>query len=289
MSPDELARLIEELVLKADSAFAKNMAKVQNMLYEEILSIVKNLEIEDGYIIQNSNNRNLLSQAEEKISGVFSSALYQASVSSYVAIIPKIDELNQRYFSTFKGFKENKQFLKSLQSQSIKTVEKYVLQDGLESQVISPLSQILNQNINSGGKFSGFLEQIKTYVVGNDQVEGRALSYSRTFLRDSMMTYSRTFQQSVTVDLKTEFYLYSGGLIDTSRPFCIERAGRFFHHKEIEKWASLEWAGKKAGTTESSIFLFAAGWNCGHEIIPVDSSIVPDDVIERAEKAGWVK
>jgi len=289
MSPDELARLIEELVLKADASFSRNMVRVQNTLYEDLLSVVKNLETEDGYILQNSNNRNILSLAEEKVSEVFSGALYQASVSSYVAIIPKIDELNQQYFSTFKGFKENKQFLKSLQSQSIKTVEKYVLQDGLESQVISPLSQILNQNINSGGKFSGFLEQIKTYVKGNDQVEGRALSYSRTFLRDSMFTYSRSFQQSVTADLKTDYYLYAGGLIDTSRPFCIERAGKFFHHREIEQWASLDWSGKKSGTTESSIFLFAAGWNCNHEIIPVDSSIVPEDVIERAENAGYVK
>lgn len=289
MSPDELARLIEELVIKADASFARNMVRVQNTLYEDILSIVKNLETEDGYILQSATNRKLLAEAENKISEVFSGALYQASVSSYVAIIPKIDELNQQYFTSFKAFKENKQFLKSLQGQTIKTVEKYVLQDGLESQVISPLSQILNQNVNSGGKFSGFLDQIKTFIQGSDQVEGRAISYSRTFLRDSMMTYSRTFQQSVTADLGLEFYLYAGGLIDTSRPFCIDRAGKFFHHREIEQWASLEWAGKKAGTTESSIFLFAAGWNCAHEIIPVDVSIVPEDVIERAEKAGYVK
>lgn len=290
MSPDELARQIEEIILSSDAKFASSMGRVQNTLYEQLLVIIKNLEVdEDGYILQSAANRKILYEAETKISEIFSQGIYQNAVSSYVSVIPQVDELNQRYFSTFKAFKENKQFLKSLQNQTIKTVEKFVLQDGLESQVISPLSQILNQNVNSGGKFSGFLQQIRDYIKGNDKVEGRAISYSRTFLRDSMFTYARTFQQSVTNDLGLEFYLYSGPIIDKTRSFCEDRAGKFFHHREIELWASLEWTGKKAGTTESSIFLFAGGWNCNHQLIPVSSNIVPEDVIERAENAGYVK
>ena len=76
--------------------------------------------------------------------------------------------------------------------------------------------------------------------------------------------------------------------MDKTRSFCEERTGKFFHHKEIEQWASLDWAGKKAGTTESSIFLFAGGWNCAHELIPVDRIIVPDEVIQRAMQAGFI-
>lgn len=289
MLPDELARQIEEIILAADGRFASSMGRVQNALYEELLIIIKSLEVDpDGYILQNSANRRILSEAEAKISEVFASRTYQDSVARYVFTVQRIDELNQQYFTTIPKFKENKQFLKSLQNQTIRTVEKYVLQDGLQSQVIDPLSQILNQNVNSGGKFSGFLQQIQDYIKGNDKVEGRALSYSRTFLRDSMFTYSRTYQQSVTNDLGLEFYLYSGGVMDKTRSFCEERTGKFFHHREIEKWAALTWAGKKSGTTESSIFLFAGGWNCAHELIPVDKNIVPQDVIERAMQEGFI-
>lgn len=289
MSPDELARQIEEIILAADARFAASMNRVQNTLYESLLVIVKSLEVDqDGYILQNTANRKILAEAEVKISEIFASSVYQNAVTSYVFTIPAVDALNQKYFTTIPKFKENKLFLKSLQTQTIKTVEKYVLQDGLESQVISPLSQILNQNVNSGGKFSGFLQQIRDYIKGNGQVEGRAISYSRTFLRDSLFTYSRTYQQSVTNDLGLEFYLYSGGIMDSTRLFCQERTGKFFHHREIEKWATLSWAGKKAGTTESSIFLFAGGWNCGHELIPVDVSIVPEDVFARALQNGYL-
>lgn len=283
MTPETLATAIDQLILNADSRYAAALGRIQVDLYNQLTSILSGLELDaDGYIKQSSVNRKVLSEADRKIQEVFSSSLYTTAVSNYVAVVPKVDLQNVKYFTAIdEGFKPNKLFLKNLQADTITTVEKYVLQDGLQSQVINPLSQILNQNVNSGGRFTAFLEQVKTYIVGNDQVEGRAMSYTRTYLRDTLFTYSRTYQQAITNDLGLNYYLYSGGLIDKSRPFCQERAGQFFSHKEIEAMASLEWAGKKQGTTESSIFLFAGGWNCGHQIIPVHESIVPKEVIDR--------
>lgn len=291
MTPTELAKAIDSLILNADSRYVTGIGRIQNKLYSELIVILKDLELDsNGYIKQNGGNRKILRLANEKINEVFSSPSYVTTVNNYVAAVQAIDLQNVKYFTAIEeSFKPNKIFLRNLQTETIATIERYVLRDGLQSQVIGPLSQILNQNVNSGGKFSGFLEQIKTYVIGNSEVEGRALSYTRTYLRDSLFTYSRTFQQSITSDLGLEFYLYAGGLIDKSRPFCIERAGKYFHHKEIESWASLEWAGKKQGTTESSIFIFAAGWNCAHEIIPVTQIIVPENVIARARSLGFVK
>lgn len=283
MTPHQLAQEIEDLVMTADGRYVSTIGRVQRALYNQLITDLKNLETDaDGYIKQNAANRKVISEASRTINEVFSSPIYTSAVSNYVAVVPRLDSLNENYFSGLDStFQTNKQFLRSLQRDTIATVEKYVLKDGLQSQVISPLSQILNQNVNSGGQFSGFLDQVKTYIVGNDQVEGRALSYTRTYLRDTLFTYSRTYQQSITNDLGLEYYLYSGGLIDKSRPFCIERAGKYFSHKEIESWASEDWAGKKQGTTASSIFVFAAGYNCGHQIIPVSTLIVPKEVIDR--------
>lgn len=283
MNPEELAQVIETLIINADSRYVSAIGRAQKDLHNQLTGILKELELDqDGYIKQNAGNRKILTTADNKINEVFSSSIYTTAVNNYVNVISKIDVQNTKYFTSIdEGFKPKKLFLKNLQADTIATVEKYVLRDGLQSQVINPLSQILNQNVNSGGQFAGFQQQVRDYILGNAQVEGRALSYTRTYLRDSMFTYSRTYQQSITNDLGLEYYLYSGGLIDKSRPFCIHRAGNYYSHKEIESWASEEWAGKKQGTTESSIFLFAGGWNCAHSIIPVSSSIVPKEVIER--------
>jgi len=283
MDPQALARAIEELIANADGRYIDSLGRIQTTLNSELLAILKDLELDsEGYIKQSAANRKILRDADKVINEVFSSTPYTTAVSKYVSLIGKIDTLNSEYFSSIdESFSPNKLFLKNLQADTIASIEKNVMRDGLQSQVIEPLSKILNQNVNSGGKFSGFLEQIRNYILGNDQVEGRAMSYTRTYLRDSLFTYSRTYQQAITADLGLTYYLYSGGIIDKSRPFCEERAGKYFSHKEIEDMASLEWAGKKQGTTESSIFLFAGGWNCGHQIIPVSSVVVPQDVIDR--------
>lgn len=283
MTPETLARAIETLILNADNRYVSAIGRVQRDLYNQLTVILTELELDaDGYIKQSAANRKVLTTADKKINEVFSSSIYTTAVSNYVSVVPKVDLQNVKYFTAIdEGFKPNKLFLKNLQTDTIATIEKYVLQDGLQSQVINPLSQILNQNVNSGGRFSGFLDQIRTYILGNDKVEGRAMSYTRTYLRDSLFTYSRTFQQSITNDLGLEFYLYSGGIIDKTRPFCAERNGNYYSHKEIEAMAGLDWQGKKQGTTESSIFLFAGGWNCGHQIIPVSKLIVPQEVIDR--------
>lgn len=282
MNPHELAVTIEQLILESDAKYVVSLSRIQSKLYADLLAILKELELEDGYIKQSAANRRILSKADLKIADTYTGPAYNAAVTSYVSVIPKIDLTNVKYFTAVdETFNSNKQYLKNIQKDLISVVEQHVLQDGLQSQVIDPLSQILSQNVNAGGRFSGFIDQLREYVVGSPSVDNKALSYTRTYLRDTLFTYSRTYQQSVTSDLGLEYYFYSGGVMDTTRAFCLERVGQYFHKKEIEAWAELEWRGKKAGTTETSIFFFAGGWQCQHQIIPVSEFVVPQSVKDR--------
>lgn len=283
MLPERLAGQIEAIILAGDARFASAVEKVQTDLFNKLSLQLKDLETDsDGYILQSANNRKVMANAENTILSVFRDPYYVGAVTNYMGAIPKINDLNEQYFASISdSFKPNRVFLKSLQQQTISSVEKYVLQDGLESQVVEPLVSILNQNINSGGKFTGFMEQVKTFVEGNDKVDGRAVNYTRVYLRNVLFQYARSYQQSVTADLKLEWYLYSGGLIDKSREFCIERSGKYFHQSEVEGWAKLSWQGKDPLTTESSIFVLAGGFSCIHTIIPVSKIIVPKEDLAR--------
>jgi hypothetical protein len=180
-------------------------------------------------------------------------------------------------------FSPNRNFIRELQRQVIRDVNSNLLNEGVIANVKTPLNQILNQNINSGGSFAGFQTQLTNFIKGNDKIEGRLLSYTKTHLSDTLFTYSRSWQEAVTADLKLEFYLYSGGLTaGGSRDFCIKHAGNFYHRKEIEAFAKQEWKGKNPLTTKSSIFVLAGGYNCRHSFIPVSEKIVPKEVLERA-------
>lgn len=297
MTPEELAAEIERLIVANNTRFAAMVGNVQGSLYNRIIAILKDLELDtEGYIKQSAANRKVLRKAQNAFDEILSNSPYQKAVEGHLNLIPKLDSLNESYFKTISdAFSPNRNFIRELQRQVIRDVNTSLLNEGIIVQVREPLNQILSQNINSGGSFAGFQDQLKNFIKGNEKVEGRLLRYTTTYTADTLFAYSRTWQDAVTSDLGLEFYLYSGGLTKEgkkssgSREFCIDRAGNYYHRKEIEGWADLEWQGKNPLTTESSIFTLAGGYNCKHSMIPVSEKIVPEPVIQRAVEAGYKK
>jgi hypothetical protein len=289
MNPEELAEALAALISGAEERFTAAIGRIQERMYRKYVSVLKNLETDNqGYILQSSANRTILREVEGSFDEVIKSGTYQKAVEDALGAVPDIDKLNQGYFKTVSdSFKLNRVYLTSLQRSVISDLNTYLLQDGLTASIKLPLNQLLRQNVNSGGSFSGMLDQLRKYVTGMEN-EGKLLRYSRGILTDTLFNYSRAYQESVTRDLGLEWYFYSGAKTAPgkgskgSREFCIERMNQYWHRTEVESWASLEWSGKNSATTESSIFIYAGGHNCRHSLIPVHVVSVPKEAIERA-------
>lgn len=283
MRPHDLADKIEGLIIAANEQYAKAIVTVETKLYDDLVTVLRFVDLDsEGYIKQNAGNRQILRAAQKQFDTTINNSGYQSAVERHLSVIGKIDALNESYFESISSaFKPNRVFIKSLQTNAIETANQYLLQDGLVAQIKLPLNEILSQNFNAGGSFSGMLNQVRTFIKGNDKLDGRLTSYSRGILRDALFQYSRAYQQSVTTDLNLVWYNYTGGILDKSRPFCIERSGKYYHQSEVESWADLNWAGKNNLTTKSSIFILAGGHNCAHSIIPVHESIVPQEAKDR--------
>jgi hypothetical protein len=283
MSARQLAEEIETLVAEAMEASGIAIDEFQKRLYNGLLRIIKDLELDsDGYIKQTAINRRVLYDAENFIYESLPGKDLTEIVTTALKVIPGMDALNAEYFTGIsKSFSPNRAFVKSLQNQTIRSIESNLLQDGLTASIRNPLVNILYQNVNSGGQFSGFLQQVRSFIAGDNEIEGRVYSYSRTFLSDALFDYSRAYQQSMTADLGLEWYSYNGGVMDKTRPFCEERVDKFYHQKEVEGWVNEEWQGKRAGTTKSSIFVYCGGYNCRHSLIPVSERIVPKEDLDR--------
>lgn len=283
MKPKEFASTLEDIILSSNGEFLSALLDIQDKIYSKVLGKLKNLELnEAGNIIQNASNRAIAREAGNAFSEALKQSGYLNEVEIYISVIPKIDLLAENYFASIDdAFKPNRQFMASLQKQTIQGLENQLFNAGLESQIKQPLVDIMNQNINSGGQFAGFLDQVKTYITGNAQVDGRLYSYARTLTRDALFNYARALQQSITNDLGLVWYYYLGGIMDKTREFCLERVDRYWHESEVKSWAALDWQGKRSDTTESSIFIYAGGWNCTHSLVPVSDSVVPKNDLER--------
>lgn len=289
MTASKLADQIEGLIVEANGVYAGRILSVQTKLYNDLVTILRFVDLDDqGYIKQNAGNRAILREAQNQFDKTINASGYQSALENHLKVIPAIDDLNNAYFESISSaFKPNRVFIQQIQAQTIETVNSLILQDGLAAQIKLPLNQILQQNINTGGSFSGMLNQVKTFIQGNEDVDGRLVSYSKNILHDTLFQYARAYQNSVTNDLKLVWYRYVGGVMDKSRPFCIDRNGGFFIQKEIESWADESWAGKNPLTTKSSIFILCGGYSCRHSMIPVHESIVPAEDKRRAEELGF--
>lgn len=94
-----------------------------------------------------------------------------------------------------------------------------------------------------------------------------------------------------------EWYVYRGGVTDTTREFCRKRNGEYFHFKEIMDFAKEDWEGKHPKTTERTIFKYSGGFcnvgdideTCHHVFMPTSISAVPKDAIRRNIAKGYLK
>jgi hypothetical protein len=290
MTPKNLAQQLEAKSLAAIERLNKVVISAQNDAFGDVVVIVKKLSLDkEGYILQNAENRAIIRDANRAFAKAIEQSGYVEGLNNFTVTFQVLDDLNGQYFSDFSGYNPNRTFMKALQKQAISDIESLLLNEGLEAQIKLPLQQMLSQNVNTGGSFQGMYKQIQDFIKGTETEDGKLLRYSKQITKDVLFNYSRSYQQSVASDLALEFYLYVGGVIRTSRDWCREKAGNFFHHKEVESWAGEESPGKRPDTSKSSIFIFAGGYGCLHQILPVSVAVVPKEVIDRAIKEGYYK
>lgn len=286
MTPNQLTDRVSGIVEKAEKALEKSVNSTQKALFEEIQILLNKLELDpEGLIKQNQANRKILARADEYFNQAFKDSGYFQSLNSYSDSIGELTAVNSNYFNfVLDSFKVDAQYLKSLQTSAIQTIENYLANDGLELTLKQPLREILNVNVNSGASLADMTKQVRQFILGTQDTEGKLMRYSKQISRDTLFNYSSAFQESVSQKSGLQYYLYSGASRKDSRDFCVTHANKYYHKKEVEKWAGQSWQGKRSGTTSSTIFVYRGGYNCEHSLIPVSESVVPKDVLERTKK-----
>lgn len=172
-----------------------------------------------------------------------------------------------------------------------------VIGDGLNPQLFTPLREALIDGIGTGSSYSEMLENIRTISIGNDELEGSLLRYSRLIVSDTLATTDRQFTQLVGDELGLEWYRYLGGTMKTTRCFCQERNRGYFHIEEIRSWGRGEnlgncneggrWQGMRRGTNADTIVVYLGGYNCQHSLIPVSEASVPRERLLEAIQKGY--
>ena len=290
MSIEEIILAKEQRLEDIPNEFLTSVEKLQKDILKTILKYVGQLEKVGDKLKVSARNFEISAQIVEELKKIIVGEDYITAVTSFAKQFDTQAEMSDKYFAKeFTGFKTSDVADAVLQNAKTNAIGA-LIDTTPKTRFIDPLKSLLDQQISSGAGFGEMVDNITTYAIGDKEVDGQLLQYSRQIAHDTFAVTDRAYTNAVATELDIEFYQYFGGLVRDSRPFCETRHGKFYHYKEIEKWGEQgDWAGKMPNTNSQTIFILAGGFNCRHSILPRSLFSVPKDVITRNINNGNFK
>jgi len=295
----ELLKTKNAQLVSVPNALQTVAEKEQKKILKGIQALVSELDVKNGQIIINKRNLKLISEIDSELKKVFLTDEYVDAVKEFAKGIDKQAVLNDKLIKS--GFGEVKDFAASEAYLDIakKGAIKSFIGAPIDTEFIKPIQSLLENSVASGASVQETIKNIETFIIGNDKVDGKLLRYTKQISNDTFAITDRTYTSIVSDLLESEWFYYAGGEIDTTRCFCNERVGKYFHYKEIESWGNGEnlgecnigggkWAGQIDGTNSKTIYSYLGGYNCMHSLMPVSEAVVPESDIERAKSLGYI-
>lgn len=228
MSPDEFYSRLQSRIDQAVEKFSEGVEASQNFIYGRINAIIKGLELNGGRIRQNRDNRALLRKVSREVNRIIFSPAFQKKTDELITDFERLAGISQRFYKV-----SDQAFISDLEKLAIDNVVA-LLDDGIKTELQGPIKNILNSNISTGGNFVDLQDQLSTEIRGNSQRLGSMERYTKLFTNDSLSDFSASYNEAIANKLGLEFYKYIGPKADNTRAFCLTRAGKFYHKREVE-------------------------------------------------------
>ncbi len=130
---------------------------------------------------------------------------------------------------------------------------------------------MMNQAIGAKMSLADFRKQFKAVFLGSGKKPGMLEYQFQRATFDLYQTIDRAANYEYAQSLGLNYAVYSGTIIETSRPFCEERVNKVFSRQQIEAWKDLDFQGKNSPVYNP--YIHCGGYNCRHHL-----SFVSDEV-----------
>lgn len=280
---------------KSPERFQLAIEKAQQQIWMQIEKQFDKLETKGGKVIQSNKNLAVISKIIKQLRAVSSlpTGDYFTAVKTFLSEFEDADKVSLKLAKIIDETLQPSQFSNSIR-ELYKEVAIQQLFTNPKSNTETTLRNNLINSIASGATFSETVKSARDIVIGGPDTDGRMLANIKTVAATSVAVSTRGYSAIINAEAGVEWYRYVGGEIDTTRLFCDERNGKYFHKKEIEKWGNGEnagdvmgikkdgtWYGMIEGTNSASIFANCGGWNCRHDLVAVSFFAVPQTVVQR--------
>ncbi len=283
--------------------WAEKIVKFQPSLLNRLNRLASGLTTTaEGFIELTSENLVRIDQIMEGLKQYMTTGEYRAIVKDLDTGFIAQEARTIAYFESSFGSAPVTSFGSTLYNVRRAQMVDTVIADGLSAMLYTPVRDTLLDGVASGASYTDLFTNLERLAVGNDDLEGVLLRYSRQLVSDTLATTDRQFTQIVSDELGLEWFQWLGGRMDTTRCICNKNNGKYFHKKEIEALGEGDkkmvgecwdkkyiWQGRYRGTNAENIFSWVGGYNCQHSLLPKSDFDVPKKDIVRAVESGYYK
>lgn len=302
MTPDKIITELEDLIEANITAFNESMPAVQKQAYKEVLNLMSDLDkYSDGTVKASVKNVKLIAKIKQRLQEVIIDGSYNKRLKKLLETYDEITKLQNQYFSATVQQFTVPAVLAELQKQAIDITIESLGEQGMNVNVINPVRDILNKNITTGGKVADMTEEVRAYLLGDQETDGRLAKYAKQITTDALNQYSANYNKVISDDLGFEWYRYSGSLRKTSRELCVKLIEAkkgcmpYIHKSQIQDIVNGYICGERvaiykktglpqgmiAGTNASNFFVNRGGYSCNHQLTGVPSSFVPKELKDK--------
>lgn len=250
MTIKEIANLGEQrdkLIALLNSRFEASVSAAQrDMLNSFMTGFVDMLQRdENGNIASNTYNQNMLTTIDQ----LYNNFAKKHNVLIMAALMKGVDgvlNFNNKYFSTL----TEKSRLTPIKAQAVNNIKAWLGIDGDKTKTNGYLDTLINNPTvkNQIKDFSvravygrkgwfALKKETEEFINGKEAGSlGAFQKYYRNYTYDLISQVDRATGETYANNLKFEFAIYEGGLMDRSRPFCKEHNGNVYHISEILKF-----------------------------------------------------
>ena len=291
-------------IKQAVTRFNKNIPKAQRAMFDAINEEMNRLDLyPDGRVRTTAKNLSILASIRNKMLRVLVTPEYRSEVKEFAKAFNEVTVLQNAYWKEQEATFKPRPVLKALRKQAITDTVNKLTESGIGVNVGDRITDILRTSITSGGSYKDLTASLRDGLLNTEQ-KGYLDRYAKQVTIDSLNQYSAQYNNIVSSDLSYEWFKYDNTDIDTTRPFCDALTDQpYFHISEVPRilraeglfYTDKEGNKKKVeiysktglpygmipNTDVSTFFVNRGGYNCGHQVRPVNERQVPADVKAR--------
>lgn len=282
MTRAEAAKAKAELIQAKQDLLLKSISQAEASLYTRILDqFIFELELTDGNVSSNGKNIELVN-AVDKIYKAFQASDYVNIIESFTSDMYLITRKNSEYYRILGEAQAkipeaeaaaNANLEKQLGLNKNGSINKNGYLDRLiqDKTVLKSIKKTIYQGIAQNVALKDMKEMVSKKIEGTDKINGELTRYLNNNLLDTYQQHDATAGETFARSIGLEAFIYSGGLIGTSRCFCESRNGKVFTRVQAQKWVDLLnedcgpiWNEGKDGNYDP--IQMRGGYGCRHSI-----------------------